>query len=212
MSKTNWESYLGVKFGRLIVTEILPSIPYKIRRCKAICECGNIKEYYVGNILMGVTTSCGCLRKGLPIKHGLSIRGNNKSLYNVYMKMIHRCYDSTVWNYKNYGGRGIIVCKEWKNDARVFAKWAIENGYKKDLQIDRFPDNNGNYEPSNCRWATHTQNANNTRSNVLLIYNGESKTIAEWASIVGMEYGSFWSRVKRGWNIIDIIEKPQRVQ
>ena len=86
------------------------------------------------------------------------------NLYRVFNAMVERCTKPTIKNYHNYGGRGIKVCNEWIGNYQSFCDWALENGYKKGLQIDRI-DNNGNYEPSNCRWVTQKQNCNNTRFN-----------------------------------------------
>lgn len=100
-------------------------------------------------------------------------------LYTVHQSMIRRCYSPKFINYYNYGGRGITVCDEWK-DFLNFYKWAITNGYEKGLSIDRV-NNNGNYEPSNCKWSTSYEQNNNQRSNRYFTFNGETKTMTNWA-------------------------------
>lgn len=109
--------------------------------------------------------------------------------------MKKRCLNPNANNYQDYGGRGIIVCDEWKQ-YESFKKWAIENGYSDDLSIDRI-DVNGNYEPSNCRWATAKQQNNNRRSNKFYSFDGEQHTISEWADIVGVSYPCMYARLSK---------------
>jgi hypothetical protein len=96
--------------------------------------------------------------------------------------MKQRCYNENHSSYKRYGGRGITVCDEWKNDFVEFRNWAINNGYKDGLTLDRI-NNNGDYEPSNCRWATLLEQANNKSNNRYITYDGETKTYSEWCRI-----------------------------
>lgn len=127
-------------------------------------------------------------------KHGFSVE--YPKLYEVWLTMKGRCENPNRPKYKDYGARGIKVCEEW-HDAEVFCKWALENGYKEGLQIDRI-DVNGNYEPSNCRWVTPKENSRNRRNTVLLTVNGETKCVAEWCEVVDVSpytiYG--WIREK----------------
>ena len=106
----------------------------------------------------------------------------HKRLYNTWKTMIHRCEDEKREKYPIYGGRGIKVCEEW-HDIRNFIFWAILNGYKEGLQIDRI-DNNGDYCPENCRWVTPKENSRNRRNTVYLTINGQTKSVAEWCEIV----------------------------
>ena len=115
----------------------------------------------------------------------VSLHATNHRLYGIYRGMLTRCYNKKSTSYKNYGGRGITVCDEWKDDFMSFFMWALANGYKKDLSIDRI-DNDGNYEPSNCRWATAKEQANNKRTCHYIIYNGEKHTVTEWAELKGV--------------------------
>ena len=115
--------------------------------------------------------------------------------------MKRRCYNTEDKFYKDYGARGITVCKEWmdkKNGHKNFQKWAIETGWKEGYSIDRI-DVNGNYEPSNCRWANPVQQANNRRNNFYVTINGITKTSTEWAKQIGISQRAFVGRIENGW-------------
>ena len=118
-------------------------------------------------------------------------------------------YNKNSIQYKDYGGRGITICDEWLNDFQAFYNWSMSNGYKDNLTIDRI-NVNGNYEPSNCRWATNEEQANNRRDNVKITYKGMTKTISEWAEYLGVNRKSFSSRVTRKWDIDRIFNQPYR--
>jgi hypothetical protein len=126
--------------------------------------------------------------------------------------MKDRCYNERVANYGWYGGRGIRVCPEWLNSFEEFEQWALENGYKPELQLDRFPDNDGNYEPSNCRWATRAQQQRNTRQSGKIIAFGEIKAIAAWAedSRCKVCYSTLRTRLLRGWDVQQAILKEKQ--
>ena len=122
-------------------------------------------------------------------------------LYRIWAGMIQRCTNPNKDSYPFYGGRGIEVCDEWRGDFIAFRFWAITNGYADNLTLDRI-DNDGNYEPSNCRWETHLNQCNNTRRNHLLTFQGETHTISEWARIVGMKADTLERRINaHGWSI-----------
>lgn len=121
--------------------------------------------------------------------------------------MMNRCYNEKSEKYPSYGGRGIKVCGEWIDSYQAFEEWALNHDYAEHLTLDRI-DVNGNYEPSNCRWATAKEQANNTRSNHFLEYNGERHTISEWSDIVGISKRDIQNRLKLGWPIEDILTKP----
>ena len=134
------------------------------------------------------------------IKHG----GYKDSLYVVWNSKRERCYNSRYYNYINYGGRGIKISPAWK-EYQDFKVWAISSGYKKGLHIDRI-NNDGNYEPENCRWVTCKENSRNKRNTIYLTYNGNTKPLADWADDIGVARKTLWARIKRGWSIDRAIE------
>ena len=121
-----------------------------------------------------------------------------KRLYSIWHNMKTRCYNPKAEKFKHYGGRGISVCEEWRTSFKAFYEWAIANGYRDNLTIDRI-DMNGNYEPSNCRWVDMLVQNNHSRKNRLITHNGETKTASEWARQYGINRQLFATRIRRGW-------------
>lgn len=166
---------MGKKFGKLTVLiecEELKKNSQKVYKC--ICDCGNICYVRSGNLISGNTKSCGCLVGKF---HGK----RDTKLYSVWSHFKGRCYNLNDHKYSNYGGRGIEVCDEWRNNFQAFYDWSINNGYKEGLTIDRI-DVDGDYEPNNCRWVDQKTQQNNRRNNTRLTYNGKTQTISQWAS------------------------------
>lgn len=178
--------------------------------CK--CDCGNEKEIWGRALKSGGTGSCGCHRKKIldHTTHGMS----NTRIFRTWASMNKRCTNKNIECYKNYGGRGIKVCDEWK-DFYNFMLWAYSNGYRDELPakqctLDRI-DNNGNYEPSNCRWVSYKVQANNKRNNVYYDYQGKRHTISEWAEIKGIKKATLKNRISNlGWDIKKTLETPVR--
>lgn len=130
-------------------------------------------------------------------KHG----GKGTKLYEVWCSMKKRCESPSLVSYKYYGGRGISVCDEWKKDFTTFRNWAYENGYMEGLSLDRV-DNNGNYEPSNCRWATMKEQANNQNHTLKIEYKGQTKTLTEWAEFLEIKWHTLYHRIyRKGWSV-----------
>lgn len=198
----------GQKFGRLTV---LSRTEHETRKgvfwlCR--CDCGKETVVASGKLKSGTTRSCGCSRKGKTsaFRHGMS----RTRLYSIWGKMKERCSNPKDPGYKNYGGRGIKVCGEWQ-DFLGFYDWSIKNGYSDDLSIDRI-NVNGNYEPSNCRWADRITQANNKRSSRFIECNGIKKTISEWSRETGLSSNCIADRLKSGWSTEDAISKPCLVE
>lgn len=169
MGKKHKPLAIGRVFGKLTVqsgpdTERSPYAGKFLHWYTCLCECGTVKRVRSDKLTSGFTISCGCLtgqfEKGnkIPVTHGMS----KTRLFRIWRNMKSRCYNSRSTRYEDYGGRGIGICPEWRERFEVFAEWSLANGYAHDLQIDR-RENNGNYEPGNCRWVTRTVNMNNTR-------------------------------------------------
>lgn len=129
-------------------------------------------------------------------------------IYSIYKGMKDRCRYKTNDNYERYGGRGIRVCEEWLADYMNFYNWAINNGYKEGLTLDRI-DPNKNYEPDNCRWATYKEQANNTRRNNYITYNNKTHTLTEWSEILGIKRSTLSNRiVTKKWDIEKALTTP----
>lgn len=129
-----------------------------------------------------------------------------KRIRRIWSGIIRRCDNPETEFYYRYGGRGIIICDEWR-DFEVFYEWALSNGYGDNLTIDRI-DNDGNYEPSNCRWATWKEQANNRSNNHIVTYNGKSQTLSLWAEEVNIPFKALQLRLKNGWSIEKALNTP----
>lgn len=185
------------RFGKLTVI----GINSKDNRgeCKWLCkcDCGNQTVVYGSHLRKGVTVSCGCVMRSTSKTHGES----KTRLYKIWQHMKSRCSNKNGDNYKYYGGRGITYCEEWES-FETFRDWAMRNGYKDTLTIDRInPD--GNYEPSNCRWVTQVVQHKNTRKCLQITHNGETHTLREWGRILGIPKSTIQQRYKKGVNIFE---------
>lgn len=204
MSKKFSQEYLNSLIGKKF--NMLTIISHKKKGknnnnyfvCK--CDCGKTTEIRASHILNDNQLSCGCIR----IKYEDSKIGTK--LYDTWNRMMHRCYDVKNHKYPRYGARGIKICDEWKNNYDNFYKWSIENGFQLGLSIDRI-NNNGNYEPSNCRWATRKQQMNNTSRNSYLTFNNQTHTLAEWSDLLGIKYGTICSRIHRRKSVSEVLTK-----
>jgi len=174
---------IGMKLGRLTTTaHVAERINGQIRHFyTVICDCGNTYRVEGQKLASGHTISCGCYQREVSTTHGDSLLGSEYyRLRCVWTDMMQRCYNTNNKNYFRYGGRGIIVCDGWRTDRAVFKKWALANGYIKGLSLDRYPNNDGNYEPNNCRWITMKQQQRNRSDNHLITAFSETKCIAAW--------------------------------
>ena len=207
----NKKDYTGFKTGTLTV--IKPSKRTKNHQywlCK--CDCGNFKEVRADHLTDGRMQSCGCLRYKL-IGEKKKTHGQCRTrIYRIYRNMLNRCYYKPFIEYHRYGGRGIIVCKEWLDNFINFYNWAMANGYSDELSIDRI-DPNGNYEPNNCRWVTQQQQQNNKRCNHYITYNGETLSLADWSRKLNIPYWKISREInKNKRNIEDFFNEVKKCQ
>jgi hypothetical protein len=195
----------GKVFGKLKVIDIAPRTCTKTYWiCE--CECGVIKTIRSDSLVSGNTTSCGCLKI---IQNGINFkteyRKNNATricktrLYKTWQLMNNRCYNKKTPGYIKYGARGITVCEEWQRQTKfdTFKNWALKNGYNDTLSIERI-NNNGNYEPENCKWSTNKEQCNNRRSTVKITMNGQTKSVKQWCEYLNLDYGRVINRRQKG--------------
>lgn len=196
---------VGRQFGRL---KVIARAESEDRHLKWVCECecGRHTTVYGDSLKRGTTKSCGCLKSEyLRENTGKRFRTHGQSeskIYGVHQNIKKRCYSTNSKDYGLYGGRGIEVCSEWlgENGFENFFKWAMENGYKEGLTIDR-KNVNGDYSPDNCRWITNREQQLNKRNSHFLSFNGETKTVAEWAETLGKNDSTLRSRLSAGWSV-----------
>lgn len=196
----------GKKFNNLTVLEKTKNKGEKVL-WKCQCACGKITFVTTCNLRGDKVKSCGCLKNQNLISRNTKHNQRHTKLYEVWKSIKQRCLNPNNRYFKNYGGRGITICKEWKDDFINFYNWSIENGYKENLTIDRI-DNNGNYDPSNCRWTNRYIQANNTRNNHYIFFNNENLTISQWAKKLNISYHTLFLRLKNGWSIEKALTTP----
>ena len=197
---TKFIDLTGQKFGKLTVIKRAENNNRGQTQWLCQCECGNKKIILGNNLKNGTTKSCGCIQKEHRLKGFNKTHGNtNTRLYRAWVHIKSRCYNIKVKDYKNYGGRGIIMCDEWLNDFMSFYNWAMANGYQDNLTIDRI-DVNGNYEPNNCRWVDMKTQQNNRTNNNIICINGERKTLSNWLEYFNLRKDTYYRRIKAGWD------------
>lgn len=211
------KSYIGKRYGRLTVVDV----EYKcVRKFKCRCDCGNIYYAVPHDLEDGSVKSCGCLKDDIS-ENAVSY----DRLYKVWQDMKIRCGNEKCKGYRNYGGRGITICDEWKNNYRAFKEWAYSNGYNENAEfgectIDRI-DVNGNYEPSNCRWITIQEQQKNKRPSSewkkrnikrrsLVMFNGNMVPKYDLCQKFGISVETFNYRVNiKGMSIEDALKTPK---
>lgn len=201
------EKYIGKIFGLLTVEKYLFKKLLSDKKhyahyflCK--CVCGKTKICDISNLKNGHIQSCGCIKN----KHKITHNKTNSRVYHIWANMKSRCLNPKNNAYFRYGGRGIFICNEWLNFEQFYA-WATINGYQEDLTLDRI-DNNGNYEPNNCRWVNATKQANNRRTNRIIEYNFKKYTVAEFSKFLNISYSCLRHRLDRKWSIERIVNTP----
>ena len=180
----------GERYGRLtIIREVEPagSSHKRVRRFLCRCDCGNEIICRLPNLKSGTTKSCGCYRKFVSSNRRDCHHLQNTRIYRIWCGMKRRCYNKHNEHFDRYGGRGIIVCDEWKTDFMNFYDWAMSNGYDDKLSIDRI-NNEGNYEPSNCRWANQKQQIVNSTAAIKCSLGGNIVSLSDIADILGVSF------------------------
>lgn len=190
----------GEHFGRWTVIQPSESDNQGKRMWLCKCECGVIKRVSNATLVNNGSKSCGCSKNNPKF----SYNGERNRVYTIFKRMKSRCYTTTIKQYCDYGGRGIIICKEWLDSYEKFYDWAMLNGYSKELTIDRI-NNNGNYEPNNCKWSTRKEQGNNKRNNYLITIKGVTKNCSQWSEISGINRTTIKQRIIKGWNPDDVL-------
>jgi hypothetical protein len=191
---------IGQTFGRLTVLEIAhDKKTHNQGVCfKCQCACGNIHYASLMHLNSGAVRSCGCLLKESATLFQTTHGKSKTRLFRIWSGMKQRCTNPIGKDYSKWGGRGIRVCDEWIADFMNFYSWAITNCYSEHLSLDR-KDNDGNYEPSNCKWSTPLQQQNNSRLNKSVIINNKYfNSLSSVAREYGISYHSILNHYKSG--------------
>lgn len=192
----------GHRFGSLVYISDVP-VEKGRRKGHFLCDCGNEVVLRLNSVQTGNTSSCGCIRKRNAVTHGKS----GSPAYRSWKAMLARCYNPNFSKYQEYGARGITVCERWRHSFENF--FADMGDRPPQMTIDRHPNVNGNYEPSNCRWATAKEQSNNLRRNVIIEFDGRSMTLAQWSEETGIDYSCLFYRFQRGsWTAEEILTTP----
>lgn len=198
----------GQLFGRLTVIRRAGSRGGRVTWA-CMCECGSTVEVVSHALTSGHTKSCGCWKdernRGTPPKHGHARRGIKlTTTYKTWQAMMTRCYNAKVKSFKDYGGRGITVCDGW----HLFENFLAYMGERPEgMTLDRI-DNDKGYTPDNCRWATKTTQARNTRANHIVDFRGERMTQIEFAERIGMKQKTVSWRLRNGWTPEQVANTP----
>ncbi len=207
----------GDRYARLVVIrELIPqNLPTGKFHRRGECECdfGGGRANHLFRLRSGNTKSCGCLAHERRVKWGQKNGGGNTTHggtgtpeYSTWSGMRARCLNPKSPSYRNYGGRGITICEQWVESFPTFCK-DMGPRPSEDHSIDRI-NNEGNYEPSNCRWATRQEQGRNTRKNVMVTHGGETLCVSEWAERYGVRSSLLNSRLKAGWSFEDAVSPP----
>lgn len=200
MTRGSFEDLTDHRFVRLLVIERAPNRGKRVYwLCR--CDCGTVKEIRQDALRNGRASSCGCYQRDVVTKHGMW----DSPEYGVWDSMLQRCESMSHHAYSQYGGRGIKVCERWHDFVAFY-----QDMYPKPSRwhsLDRI-DNDGDYSPNNCRWATKKQQSRNRNDNHVLTYHGQERCVAEWAEICGMKASALFMRLKSGWTVEETLEIP----
>jgi hypothetical protein len=207
MAAKDCTNIIGKKFNLLTIICEAPKHPGNSnRRVSALCDCGNAGTFVRSEVIHGKTKSCGCLHAG-PVTHGHTKRKKMSPEYYSWASMRSRCTNKNLAAYPQYGGRGIKIAPQWAS----FECFLSDMGARPEgTSLERI-NHDGNYEPSNCRWASRTDQSNNRRSNALYEHDGTVRTLAQWAQHSGIAYNTLHARVTRfKWPLGVAMTKPPR--
>ena len=203
---------VGQKFNRwTILSECEKKGDKRCFACK--CDCGTISKVRLGTLRKGDSKSCGCLQREFAVELGRSALKHGQSrtrTYQTWSDIKQRCLNPKNTNYLNYGGRGISMCSEWLAFP-VFTEWALSNGYKNDLTIERI-DNNGDYAPLNCTWIKKSRQIRNQRRNHRITYKGRTRILVDWAKEKGLKKATLTSRIRHGWSVEKALTLPTQIK
>ena len=192
--------------GNLTIYDIVETRPKKGSLWRCRCDCGAEFLAETSKLVSGGITccpACGQAKNKARSREQLTTHGLSKHpLYRIWRAMLSRCYYEGDTDYSYYGGRGILPCKEWRNDFKAFYNWALSNGYEPGLTLDRI-NVNSDYKPSNCRWITQKEQCSNKRNNVWITVDGETKTQSQWAELLGVSHANLTNARKRGAGAVE---------
>lgn len=184
----------GHRYGRFVVLAAAGRGKCGVRRWLCRCDCGTERVVFGNSLRSGVTQSCGCRRAenaaAKLLVHGMT----GTPEHNAWGSMLDRCRNPKNARYLRYGARGIVVCERWMLFENFLADMRLR---PPGMSLDRI-DNDGNYEPGNCRWATSKQQRRNTSTNRVVEIHGDRRALSEWAERLGLKPATLWSRIKRG--------------
>lgn len=204
----NFKDWTGHRFGRLVAVEYAGKVGRRVTTWTMRCDCGVIKAYRLPDVVGGRTKSCGCwnseFQKITKRTHGKTV-GKKTREYIAWLGMKRRCSKPSCKDYPDYGGRGIRVSERWVGS---FENFLEDMGpCPEGMSIDRI-DTNGDYEKSNCKWSTPTEQANNKRTNRMIEMNGETLSLAQWCRRYNVRYMRVFERLSYGWSLLDALTKP----
>lgn len=209
MPPANFKDLTGQVFNRLTILERAENDKHGGAMWKCLCECGNITTIRGAHIKNGRIKSCGCLNKEIRATPKYFTHGLSKSPeYTTWYSMKARCYNPKTRGFEHYGGRGISICKKWKNSFISFYKDMGQRPSAKH-SIERINNEEG-YSPENCCWATQQEQNNNMRRSHKITVRGQTKTMSEWAHSVGINKATLYSRITCGWSPEKAIFTPIR--
>lgn len=202
-----YEPKKGQRFGQLTIIKIKATSHGWMVQCK--CDCGGLRWFNACHIMPDTRKYQRCGRSGCkkigPRKHNMS----RTNTYKSWAGMKERCYNRNSKWFHRYGGRGIIVCDRWLNSFENFLADMGEKPVASRISLERI-NNDGNYEPSNCKWATQKEQTNNTSKSRRLTFDGKTKTVEEWSKKTGIKYFTIIRRIEAGWTVKQALTKPVR--